>query len=441
MTDRLTLCAFWLLLTLTPVGCAPDGRPPREAPDRSGLGAENLPAAVSPEHTGEYSEALRKLAQRSRRPRGPLDKEVTFSFLGTTLGEAAAAISKLVGDSITIVSDPEAAEPLHKRRVSLTVQKMRLAGALDWVMRLTDAYYTHDGAGVCISSRAGARFPGKLLNHMYPLRTMRLYDVPVAGIENIESEKDVTLKCVKEILREYLKSRTGSKIVMGPQREGFVALCSENAHRRIAEVLREIARGKEKTPPLGPPSTTKEIEKKLEQVTFCAFRDRPVLEILSKLSVQNGLSIGVDPRELPKGLKTRITVHYGKASLRFTLQRIVKLCGLKGYEIEPGRGVWLHGDRPYPAEARSLWETGVIRSYYVEPLVNKIGVEKVMKLVGQNVTPDRWADGLPAMAYSPTGRLIVLHTRDAHAALSSYLYILEQAISAGRITKEKQKTE
>lgn len=426
-----------MLAALLQVNCAPRRHPqPPQLPARTKPGLEDLPAADRQGQGADYSKTLPELAENKRRPVGPLEQKVSFSFFGATLGDAAGTLSKLTNIGVTVLSDHETGKPLHSRRVSLTMQNARLADALDWVMRQVDARYTCDGNGIRIFCANGNRFPGGLISRVYPLRTMKRFDAPVLGVGGIESEKAAIFECVKELLAEYLKGRPQSSLALMPQREGFVAVCSEAAHRRIAEAMHEMQRSKEKARPLNAGPDAREIEKKLEQVVFCAYRNRPALEILSKLSVESGVNIGVDPRELAQGENTKITLHYGKASLRYTLNTIAKLCKLKGYKLERARGVWLHGRRAYPAEGRTLWETGIVRSYYVEPSVDKIGLARLMELVRQNVTPDKWDNGLPAMAYAPTGRLVVFHSRAAQLRLASYLHILEQAIAAGQVTKE-----
>jgi len=435
MTERFTLPVACLLAALLQASCAPARYPqPPRLPAQNAPGVDALHAHNPLEQRNYPPKDAPDLVEEKQQPH-PLDRRISFSFLGATLGEAVGTLSKLTDIGVTVLSDHDARKPLHTRRVSLTMQNARLADALDWIMRQVDARYTWDGSGIRVFRGNGNRFPGELVSRVYPLRTIKRFDTPVPGFENIEAEKEKTFQCIKDLLAEYLSGRPGSDLVLTPQREGFVALCSEAAHRRIAETMREMARGKEKTPPLGPVHDAGEIEKKLQQVIFCAYRDRPVLEVLSRLSVESGVSIGIDPRELAQREKTKITLHYGKASLEYTLKTIVKLCRLQGYEVEPGRGVWLHGRRAYPAEGRSLWETGIIRSYYVEPSVEKIGLAKLMDLVKQNVTPDRWGNALPAMAYAPSGRLVVFHSRAAHIRLASYLNILERAIAAGQITK------
>ena len=263
---------------------------------------------------------------------------------------------------------------------------------------------------------------------------MRRRDKPVVGGQDIEAEKQAIFECVKELLAGYQRIESGSRFTRAPMGEGLVALCSERAHRRIRQILNEMERGNEQILPIPPQDDTKESEKKLEQVTFCSYRNEYVLDILKKLSIETDLNIGLDPRELAHGEETRITVNYGKASLKFTLRTIAKLCGLKGYVMEPGRGVWLHGDKRRQTPGRSLWDAGIIRSYYVEPSIKKIGIPKLMALVKQNAAPGEWSGALPAMVYAPTGRLIVFHSRDAHADLASYLYILEKAVASGAIS-------
>ena len=435
MTERLSLCLFCLLVVEPLAGCGSRRQQQADPPPlRPGSVFENLPGDNSPPHKSNYTKEMLEAAERARRPRGPLDREVSFSFLGSKLSETVGTLSRLTGISMTILSGSSAPESLHARRVSLTMHNVRLADALEWIMRQVDAQYAWDGAGVCIASSREKLFSDELIEHVYPLRRMKLYDKPVIGFHDVDSEKNSILKCVKDLLAEYRKYRPKSKFVLTPQRGEFVAICSALAHQRIEEALHEMARGRETLPPLRPEANSKDIEKKLEKIVFCAYQDRPVIEILGKLSTDSGVNIGIDTRELAQGENTRITLNLAKASLRFALQQIVKLCKLEAYKIEPGRGVWLRGSRPHPADRRSLWEWGVIRSYYVEPTAKKIGLAQLIGLVKQNITPGQWRNGLPVMTHAPTGRLIVFHTRDAHADLYSYLHKLEKLVVYGELT-------
>lgn len=432
MTERASQCILCLAALLMLAGCR--GRPHETQPTAEQI-VEDLPAVDGSKSSG-YPEDLVKRASNDR-AREPMAHPIDLSVFAVPLGEVAGYLSTLTGVGVTVLSDDNPETPLHKRPVSITVQNATLADTLEWIMRQVGAQYSWDGTGVTIAN-GGAHLSGDLVLSVYPLRTMRRLDKPVVGAQDVEAEKQAIFECVKGLLAGYQRIQSGSRLTRAPMGEGFVALCSERAHRRIRQILREVARGNEQLRPLPPRGDTKEIEKKLEQVTFCAYRDEHVLDILKKLSIQTDLNIGLDPRGLAHGEQTRITVNYGKASLKFTLRTIAKLCGLKAYAMEPGRGVWLHGAKRRQSPGRSLWDAGIIRSYYVEPTVKKIGIPKLMALVRQNVAPGEWSGALPAMVYAPTGRLIVFHSRDAHADLPSYLYVLEKAVASGAISDAEQ---
>jgi len=349
---------------------------------------------------------------------------VSISLFDLPLLEATQILSGLTGVGMTILSDgPDLAE----RRVNVTMHNAPLAHALDWIMRQVDARYTWDGTGVCIVSDEKKIYAADLVSRVYPLRTTKEYRLPHDGFPDFASERRAAVDCIRELLRAYTSRVPESKLVVADETSELVATCSEAAHRRIREVLGEIGRGEDMPAPT--PPDRPEAAGKLETIVVCTFRDEPLLRVLGELARQASVNIGVDPRELPDGADTRITLYYGKASLAFTLDTIVKLCGLQGYAVEE-QGVWLHGRRPYPAQGRLLWETGLIRSYYVEPAAKALGIPTLLKYVKQNVTPGQWSGALPAISYSPSGRLIAFHTPAGHRELASYLYVLLKSLES-----------
>ena len=386
-------------------------------------GSEHDPVgtAPAPDATQDFADLLRTQPAGSK---DPLARPVSISMIDTPLLEAAQVLSALTGIGMTVVSE---GEPLGERRVNVVAQEAQLSHALDWIARQTDSRYTWDKAGVCIASDKKRIYGGELVSRVYPLRTMTEYTLPHDGFPDFKAEREATVACIRALLGEYLSNVPDATLTVAHENGELIATCSEGAHRRIEQIFAEIGRGKANPAPA--PPVRSDIAGKLEAVVMCTFRDELVVKVLGELSKQAGVNIGVDPRDLPNGSDTRITLYYGKASLGFTLDTIVKLCKLSSYAIEE-QGVWLHGERPYPAEGRLMWETGLIKSYYVEPAAKVLGIPQMLKYIEQNVTPGQWSGGLPAMSYARTGRLVVFHSKAGHDQLSTYLHVLMNSLSA-----------
>ena len=380
--------------------------------------------------------ALRRELDEHGPPAGPLDSKVSLPLNNMSLKEAARSLSMAAGVGITVLSAGTEDPPLPGRRVSLTAAGMPLRDALDWMMRETDAWYAWEGDGVSISCDPERLYATDLESLTYPLRTMRRFSKPLIGVEDFESEKDGIFRCVAACLREYHRCRPDSELTISPSRQEFVAICSAAAHRRIRQVLGEIARCDEPLQPLQAPAGEAELSGKLDRPVQASFNDMLVPEILERLSTQSGVSLGVDVRELAAREKTRLTLALGEVPLKAALDAVVRGAGLKGYALEPGRGIWLCRGEAYRYEGRLLWDGGQIRSYYAAPIVAKVGLERLMKLIRQNVTPEQWTGDLPAMAYSPTGRLVLFHTSRGHMQALSYLHKLQKTIESGKPIEE-----
>ena len=437
MIERLSACAFLCLLLLQP-GCLSRQEETlqldKQDPESSGISTPGFEG----DHSGkcdEHAQDLRKLMGDHQRPAPPSVPKVSFTFRSAPMAGVGRELSKLAGVGISVISDGKAQPPLGERRVTLRMNDAGLLDALDWITRQVDAQYSWDGHTVCIATDPDRLYNERLVEKVYPLRTMRRYDKPIIGHDDFEMEKNGIFSSVQLCLGEYLRRRPDAALTMMPSRTEFLAACSRPAHARIDEVLDEIARGKESTPLLADLDDA-ELRKALDRPVRCNYKDLPALQVIKKLSGQAEVNIAVDPRELPGGELTPLTLDTGDGNLKGALDELVRRCRLKGYALEPGRGIWLRGQREYPPDGRLLWQGGLIRSYYVEPMCRKIGLVRVIRHVTQNVTPGQWGGKLPVMAYAPSGRLIVFHYRSGHVKLQAYLALLQQLIDKGLVQDE-----
>ena len=416
MNERLALCILCLVPAMA-AGCSlhdPDSIYAESAQVES-MGTE---PGARPAEPDETARELRELLEEHRRQAPPPTRTISFSFANVPLATVGREISRLTGQGVSVIS--AGGTSLGERRVTLTMSNVEPAVALDWIMRQVDAIYTINDRTICISDDSAELYIDRLTQVIYPLRTMRVYRRPAEKAADFRAERLGIYQCVKTCLGEYLKQRPDASIVLSPSQAEFVALCSQQAHRRINEVLREIALNDARTPPL-PELSDAELQEKLQQNVQCDFKDRPVVEIIAELGMQSDTSIGVDPRDLPEGDAAVMTLDAGKVQLKAALDAIVRSCRLKGYELEPGHGIWLRGARGLGRTSRLPWDGWLIRSYYVEPYVAKIGLGRLIELVKQNVTPGEWGGTLPAIAYAPSGRLIAFHHRAGHDELASYV--------------------
>jgi len=382
---------------------------------------------------------LRELLEQHRQGNPPDTRKIAFSFSNIPLATAGRELSQLAGAGVSIVSDSKPPPPLGERRVSLTMGNVELTDALDWLMRQVDGVYTRSETSICIASAPGQLDIDQVTREVYPLRTMRRFDRPINGATDFANEQVGIFQCVKTCLAEHLRQRPEATLAVSPDHAEFIAVCTPIGHRRIGEVLREIALNDRPPQPLPGPdaaasrSLTEALNAKLERTVRCGFDDRPVTKIISELAIEADVNIGLDPRELAGGEAMAMTLDVGKVPLKLALDTIVKRCALEGYSLEPGRGIWLHGSRYYFHSARLPWDGWLIRSYHVEPAVAKLSLPRLMAFVRENVTPGEWTGLLPAMAYAPSGRLIVFHHREAHRELESCLHRLQQQLDSGAV--------
>lgn len=425
MNERVVLCILCLVMAM-PAGCRvhdPDTVYAESARVES-MGTE---PGARPAEPDETAKELRELLEERRRETPPPPAQtISFSFINTPLSAAAREISQLTGRGVSVMSGGTS---LANRRVSLAMSNVEPAAALDWIARQADGIYTINDRAICIASSPDDLYVDDLVQRIYPLRTMRLYRRPVEALADMKAERMGIYQCVKVCLADYLERRPDASLALTPS-DSFIAKCSPQAQRRIAEVLHEISLNDELTPPL-PELSDADLQGKLKQEVHCGFKDRPVVRIIAELGVQADTSIGVDVRDLARGVETTMTLDAGKTTLKAALDAIVQSCGLKGYRLEPGHGIWLHGARKLSYSGRLPWDGWLIRSYYVEPIVTRISLPRFIELVKQNVTPEQWGATLPAMMYAPSGRLIVFHDRSAHAELESCLSSLEGSAKRG----------
>lgn len=83
--------------------------------------------------------------------RQQLEKRISFDFVKTPLGDVVAFFTNLTG--LNFVLDPAAVEESAKRPITLKVNDMRLAAALDWILRLNDLTYVLRDEAIFISTR------------------------------------------------------------------------------------------------------------------------------------------------------------------------------------------------------------------------------------------------------------------------------------------------
>ncbi|HUS58568.1 MAG TPA: hypothetical protein VM141_07940 [Planctomycetota bacterium] len=416
MTNLLPCIIFGLALALVQTGCSRQVHVPSYVPPPGD--PASLPEP--PRNAAATANDIKDMLDARRKTSSTLAKRISFSFRGTPLKAAVAQISAESGVGIMILFDNSVQPPLAERPLYLAMNGVELCDALDWITRQIGAIYTFDGSTISIASTTDGFFSDELVHRIYPLRTMKRYDKPVVGLEDLEFEKDAIFLCVKACLAEYLANRPDAKLMIVRSHNEFLALCSQAAHHRIAEVLYELSLGREPAPPLPAPDV-REFRKKLAGKVICAYRDQPLVEVIQKLSMQAGVNIGINPADLRAGAAELTTLLMGEAPLCDVLDEIARRHGLRDYSIEADRGVWLHGAKEYPREGRLLWESGLIRSYYVEHLVKKLGLMKLITLIKIHVTPEEWGRNLPAMVYAPSGRLIFFHRREAHAKLAAVL--------------------
>ena len=355
-----------------------------------------------------------------RRPPEPPPPRVSFNFIDMPMSSAAREIASACRMGVSMLSDPGDPPPISQRRVTLAMHDVELPAALDWLMRQVDASYSLSERLICISTDPARLYGGALVQRVYPLGTMRRYDLPSRVPASLQAELESIFYCVRQCLAEYLARRPAARVTLSPTGTEFVAVCSDFAHRRIEQVLAEIARNKEDPPPLFVPDDAP-LRRKLTQSVQLTPGRQQVVRLVAWLGSQVDVNVGLDPRELSDGVQTTVPVEGGETTLWAALDAIVKKCGLRGYEIEPERGIWLHGARPYRQSCRVPWEGWLIRSYYVEPLQARLGLPRLLQFIRENVTPGEWNGNLPAMCYAPSGRLIVFHSREGHAEIASCL--------------------
>ena len=392
-----------------------------------------------PEPADATAKELRQLLEQHRLASPPESRKIAFSFSNVTLAAAGRELAQLAGVGVSVISDPKSPPPLAERRVSLTMTNVELTDALDWLMRQVDGVYTIGNTSICIASEPGQLDIDQVVRKVYPLRTMRRFDKPVTGPADLATEQAGIYQCVKTCLAEHLRQRPDATLAISPDRREFIAVCTPTGHRRIGEVLREIALNDlppqplPGTDPAASRSLTQELNAKLERIVQCRFNDRPVTKIISELAIQADVNIGLDPRELAGGEAMTMTLDAGKVPLKVALDAVAKRCALEGYSHELGRGLWLHGKRPCFHSARLPWDGWLIRSYPVEPILAKISLPRLMACVRESVTHGQWSGLIPAMAYAPSARLIVFHHTEAHREIEAYLRRLQKQVESGSL--------
>ena len=400
-------------------------------------------AGQEPQAADTSAKDLQELLDEREQAQPAGARRIAFSFSNISLATAGRELSQLAGVGVSIISDPKSPPPLAERRVSLTMGNVELTDALDWLMRQVDGVYTAEGKSVCIASAPEQLDIDPLVRRVYPLRTMRRFDRPQSGVPDLVNEQMSTFLCVKTCLAEHLRERPEATLAISPDRMEFVAVCTAAAHRRIREVLREFALNDRPPQPLpGPDAAASKalldaLNAKLDRTVRCDFDNRPVTKIVAELGIQADVNIGLDPRELPEGEAMAMTLDAGKVPLKLALDAIVNRCGFASYSLERGRGIWLNGRRHYRYSGRSPWEGWLIRSYFVGPLAGKLSPPRLMAFVRENVTPGEWSGLLPAMAYAPSGRLIVFHRQDAHRELEEYLHRLQKQVGSGALDSRR----
>jgi len=433
MINHLIRISAAAVVTLQLAGCGANNHT-QLPPDR----AHRLPERDASQNGDRQPATSRYLDDiKPDKPASLLDRRISITFSGETLQQAIAKIAALSEISVIIISSPDGKPRLDRRTVAFAMRNAKVSAVLDWLTRQTDSVYVWNGQVVTFADDPAQLIDLTLEQRVYPLLTMTRVS-PTTSTVDFAGERAGIVRCVKTLLAQYMKYQPNSTLTVSPQGDELVAVCSPHAHRRIAEILAEIGR----TSPLpAAPSDDglRRVSEKTESIVNCTYEDMPVASVIALLGAQVGLNIGFDTHEIEGGIERRTDLNFGKSSLKFALEVIIRQCGLTGYALEPGNNaVWLFADPAYVRRGRLLWQTGEVRSYDVRQIVERVGVSSLHKLVEQNVIPASWGGSLPAMAYAPTGRLVVFHTRQAHAGISSYLKSLEHTIRQGIIPEIRE---
>jgi hypothetical protein len=295
-------------------------------------------------------------------------------------------------------------------------------------VRQIDAHYVvSPGLGVWLTMGYESLADEPVIHKTYMLHTAVRFSKPAAGSYDISQERSAVIDMASQCLHAAERYCPGSRMSTGLRDDALLVISPARGHEIVEQLLTEVARGDQPDPPPTPsPSDLprQDLERRLDSPIQCQFRDQLFLDVAAALTQQSGVNIGFDPRDLLQGPKTRLSLEIGDATLKFALEQLAARSGLGRPVPEPGRGVWLPARKAsarIPESGELFWNRAVVRSYYVKPLIRRMGAFKLIELVHQNVTPGEWVEFGPVVGYHPAGRLIVFHDQEGQQQAAEYL--------------------
>jgi hypothetical protein len=169
-----------------------------------------------------------------------LEKRVSFDFVETPLADVMAWFRNEVNTSIVL--DPQAS-PAANRPVTLKVQDMRLAAALDWIVRLCELTYVLQNEAVLVTTPDRAW--GKPVLRIYDVGDLLVHGAQ-APQESAPEEEDALVNEAGESLVDFLRDvvrpeswdKTGTSISCALGNLGVVQTL--DVQQEVARALRTM---------------------------------------------------------------------------------------------------------------------------------------------------------------------------------------------------------
>ncbi len=368
--------------------------------------------------------------------RQAIDKPVTASFRSASLQTAVKELSQKTGLGIGITPDvPAAGEP---RPIDLDLHGMRAKHVLDWLSRLMGCHYVVEGPRTVFITR-DRTWAGKdrLQMRSYPAGTFIRQDRAIVGQVDHSREKERLVAALRYALRRTMTGNRDAAIVFDNTGLRLSAVLPPRGHAKLKSILDELKKTRKyETPP--PDNTAKERAALRATKLRCDFRKQDIRRIADELGRRAKANIGFDYRLIPHD-RRNIALKLGGTTLGKALDELARRAGLGTVIVESDRRIWILGRGQTPKLLQTTgelpWDRAVVRSYYIKRLVGRFGVQMIFDVIRKAVTPGEWDADLPlAFYHSPSGRLIVLHNKQAQRLVAGSL---DKMMTLGKVKRSR----
>ena len=369
--------------------------------------------------------------------RKAIDKPVTASFRSASPQTAVKELSQKTGLGIGITPDVVAGR--EPRPIDLDLHGMPARHVLDWLTRLMGCHYAIEGPRTVFITRDRTwASQDRLRMRSYSIGTFVRPDRPIRGRLDHAREKKRLLAALRYALRHTMTGNRDAAIVFDDTGSRLTAVLPPRGHAKLKSIIDELKKARKYEPPL-PDNTVKERRALLATKVRCDFRRQDVRRIADELGRRAKANIGFDYRLIPQD-RRNIALNLGDTTLGKALDELARLAGLGTVVPEPGRRLWILGRGQTTKLLRTTgelpWDRAVVRSHYVKRLVDHFGVGMLFDLIRKAVTPGEWDADLPlAFYHSPTGRLVVIHNKEAQRLVAKSI---DKMMGLGRAERSRK---